>query len=421
MTVAAGKIARYIRGISLYFGASAIPLVLTVIVNPVIAMNMSPRDYAITGYFTSFNSLLTPLIQFYLIGYYLKQFFRIERSERITLYALIFKNLIYLSAIITVLAMALLYVYIDLIYPLDIFPVLPYLFLAIAPLPLAGIYNLRLADLRIRRKNGAYFRLSVAHGITGILATLLLVAVFHLGAIGKLSATLAVELIFFITLIIASRRIQSIDTHGISMRPIILFCAPLVAGAMMQYFADGYTATYLERLGNVTEYGLYIVGASIGSYILVFSCAVSAIFQPDFYHAIANNNRIALLKTLTAEFSIIFMVVTIFIILAPYLVNVLTAGRYTASTCYARITSLGAITSAIFYRINSLSIAKDHKTFYLLTTLTGSFVIISTMPLVTRYHGYIGGAYLKATSYLIFAIINIILLKVTYQRKHRIQ
>ena len=421
MIIAAGKIARYVRGISLYFGASAIPLMLSVIINPIIAMNMSPRDYAITGYFTSFNSLLTPLIQFYLIGYYLKQFFRLKRSERIKLYALIFKNLIYLSAIITIFAMAILYIYIDLIHPTAIFPVLPYLILAIAPLSLAGIYNLRLADLRIRRKNGAYFRLSVAHGITGMLATLLLVAVFHLGAIGKLSATLTVELIFFTTLIIAARRILSIDTHGVPMRPIILFCAPLVAGAMMQYFADGYTATYLESLGNVTEYGLYIVGASIGSYIMVFSCAVSAIFQPDFYHAIANSNRIALLNTLTTEFGIIILVVTTFIILAPYLVNVLTAGRYTASTYYARITSLGAITSAIFYRINSFSIATDHKTFYLFTTITGSLAIIFSMPLVTRYYGYIGGAYLRATSYLIFAIINIILLKIAYQRKHRIQ
>lgn len=421
MIISQEKVVRYMRGISLYFGASALPLALNLIINPFIAMNMSPRDYAITGYFTSFNSLLTPLIQFYLIGYYLKQYYRIDRVERIKLYALIFKKLIYLSATITIIVTAMLYVYMTSINPVEAFSVTPFLFIAIAALPLAGIYNLSLADLRIRRKSSSYFRLSIGHGIAGVAAAFFLVVIFPLGALGKLTATLVVEVIFFIALLLASRKLLSIKTSDIATRPILLFCIPLVAGAMMQYFAEGYTATYLESLGNVTEYGLYIVGASIGSYLIVFTGAVSAVFQPDFYQAIADDDRMALIKTLAAEFSIIFMSVIIFIVLAPILINILTAGRYTASTDYARITSVGAITSAIFYRINSFSIATDYKTFYLLTTVAGSVIIITVMPIVTRHYGYTGGACLKAMSYLIFAVLNIILLTIAYWRKHWLQ
>lgn len=419
MTSAKQIAARYISGISLYFGAAAIPLALNLIINPFIAMNMSARDYAITGYFTSLNSLLTPLIQFYLIGYYLKQYYRVDRVERTKLYALIFKNLIYLSATVTIIVTAMLYLYMTHINPVETFPVSPYLFLAIAAMPFAGIYNLRLADLRIRRKNRSYFHLTVGRGIAGVAAALLLVVIFPLGALGKLTAPLMVEVLFFTTILISSRKLFSIKTGDIPTRPILLFCAPLVAGAMMQYFAEGYTATFLESLGNVTEYGHYIVGTSIGSYIMVFSCAISSVFQPDFYQAIAEGNRMALTKTLATELGMILLVVIIFIALAPSLINILTAGRYTAATGYARITSVGAITSAIFYRINSFSIATNHKTFYLLTTVAGSAIIVSAMPIITRLFGYTGGACLKATSYLIFAVINIILITIFYRRKHR--
>ena len=47
----------YIQNLSLYFLASLIPMFLQVISNPFFAMNLSPEDYAIIGYYTSLNVL----------------------------------------------------------------------------------------------------------------------------------------------------------------------------------------------------------------------------------------------------------------------------------------------------------------------------------------------------------------------------
>ena len=51
-----------LKNVSLYFSASLIQGLVSLAINPLIAMNMSHYDYALTGFFTSFNSLTLPLL-----------------------------------------------------------------------------------------------------------------------------------------------------------------------------------------------------------------------------------------------------------------------------------------------------------------------------------------------------------------------
>ena len=60
----------YIAQLSQYFSASLIPMLLNLLINPLVALNMDPEDFAITGYFTSFTTLIGPIIAFYMIHYY---------------------------------------------------------------------------------------------------------------------------------------------------------------------------------------------------------------------------------------------------------------------------------------------------------------------------------------------------------------
>ena len=81
------SITDYIKGAGLFMSASVLMLIMNLLANPVIALNMSPYDYAITGYYTSFNGLISPLILFYLIGYYVKEYFKVSPNQREILYA----------------------------------------------------------------------------------------------------------------------------------------------------------------------------------------------------------------------------------------------------------------------------------------------------------------------------------------------
>ncbi|MGN1210223.1 MAG: hypothetical protein ACI4TM_00940, partial [Candidatus Cryptobacteroides sp.] len=143
------RVVKYIEMMATYMGASVIPMLLNLLVNPLIAMNMSPEDYAVTGYFTSFNALINPVITFYLLHYYIKSYFTLDEKGRLALRATIFKALIFFSFGVAVICFILLACYMLLIDGDLNFPVFPYLFFSVFALPLAGIYSLELTDFKM--------------------------------------------------------------------------------------------------------------------------------------------------------------------------------------------------------------------------------------------------------------------------------
>ena len=156
---------KYTKHIFVYFGASIIPMLLQLAINPLIAMNMSPEDYAITGYYTSFNTLISPLIIFYMLHYYNKRFYEMDEQGRYMLKALIFKSILSFSFLITILCFIALYSYTNWFGGENQFAIMPYLFYTVFAIPLTGLLNLELSDCRMRRNSKRFFSLSVVSGI----------------------------------------------------------------------------------------------------------------------------------------------------------------------------------------------------------------------------------------------------------------
>ena len=80
-------------------------------INPMMAKNLSPEDYATIGYFSSFNLLLTPLITFFLTNFYTQRYFKVSEEERENIKVTVMKLAIYLSFAMAVISIIGLYVY----------------------------------------------------------------------------------------------------------------------------------------------------------------------------------------------------------------------------------------------------------------------------------------------------------------------
>lgn len=404
------KYKKYAGSLSTYFGASLIPMTLSLLSNPWIAKNMSPEDYAISGYYTSFSSLISPIIIFYLVHFYIKEYFRRTDEERKILFAVIAKATIWFSGIVSILCFFGLFIYESYLAKSLSFPIMPYLAFMVFALPLTGLLNLQLAQYRMEKKANSYFRLSVGYGILNILLTLLFVVLMKWGAFGKLLGPLICNAIVFLYLVWRLKEILIIKTSFEEFKPIFIFCVPLAASAMLGYFTQGFSTTYLESVGDVTKYGIYIVGVSIGSYLSIFSTAIGNTFQPDIYETTIKKQWKRYAKFCIMQLSLICCVVLLFIVLAPRIISLLTAGRYDAATPYAQIIALSTITSAIYYLVNNYSIANNFPKLYLYTSIIGSILIVLGMPLFVTKWSFSGGAWMTVISYLLFTIINIILL-----------
>lgn len=412
------KYSQYIKNLGVYFGASIIPMILGLATNPLIAKNMDPEDYATSGYYLSFSTLIGPIIIFYLIHYYIKEYFRRDEQGRTKLYAIIAKATIWFSGIVSLICFGLLFIYLRYFNVSLSFPILPYLALMVFALPLTGLLNLQLAQYRMEKKATAYFRLSTANGILNIILSLVFVVCLKWGAVGKLLAPLMCNAIVFFYLITKFNSFLRVETSLGEFRSIFIFCLPLALSAMLGYFTNGFTTTYLESLDKTKEYGYYIVGLSMAGYLTTFRGAIGNTFQPDVYESTIKRQWGSYAKLVVMQIGCYIVIAMTFIILAPYIISILTAGRYVASTLYAQIMALSTISSGIYYLINDFSIATNHPKLYLYTSILGSIFIITCLPIFVDRWGFYGGAWMNVISFLVFAGINIILLCLQKRHNH---
>lgn len=412
-----GRIANYTKTISQYFTASLIPMVLNLAINPLVAIYMEPEDFAITGYFLSFTTLVSPIIAFYMIHYYNKRYFELDDEGRSHMYALVFKMLIFFSAIVTGVCTLAIYLYIKQQSEIS-FATYPYLYMVMLVVPLTGIYNLQLAKYKMERKSKQFMNISVMKGVLGVVLTLLFVVIFPWGAFGKLLELLLLEIAYFAYILVKNKDVWKVKNTFSEVRPILLFCCPLVVGASLGYFSNGYDKAVLATLGNNTEFGYYCVGGSIAGYLSLFTSSLSATFQPDVYEAIIKDNKPKLFKVAALQWVMILGVVVLFIAFCPLIIKILTAGRYLQSTGYARLLACVCLANSIYYIINDYTIARGVPRFNLYTTIIGSGLIILCMPIFVDWLGYYGGALANIASFVALSIINLLFLLAHKAFKH---
>lgn len=406
----------HIKQLSHYFSASLIPMLLNLLINPLVALNMTPEDFAITGYFTSFSTLIGPIIAFYMIHYYNKRYFELDDQGRGHLRALLYKALIFFSFGVTLICLLVLYFYITYNASAE-FKTFPYLYLAIMSIPFTGIYNLELADYKMKRESKPYLHLSLVRGIGGVIMVLLFVVLLKWGATGKLLASLLIEILLFGYLLYKHWDVWAVKTPVKELLAVLKFCWPLALGAAMGYFSNGYDKAVLETLGNVDEFGYYCVGGSIAAYLGVFTSSISATFQPDTYEAIIKNKRKQLFRVVMIRLGLMLIIVLAFVLFCPLVVRLLTVGKYMAAVPYARIGAFVALTSSLYYIINDYSIARGKPHLYLITTILGSLAIIGLMPVWVSCFSYLGAAIMNVLSFVILFLINWLLLVLSNLRR----
>lgn len=395
--------------LSIYLLASLIPMLLSVLINPLIALNMSAEDFAIVGYYTAYNTLFTPVVTFYLTHYYTKKYFELTEEKRKNLKSTILISLITFSFLVACVLLGGLYGYKVLFNTNSEIAFLPYAPLAVFALPLTGIYSLTLVEYRMQRKSMKFFWISIANGLLHTLFILLMVVLLKWGAMGKLLATIAGSLIIFILCLYINRDFVKYKFDRGVFKESVVFCFPLVLAAMLGFFSGGYDKIILERTGDLHALGIYVVGVSIASYLNVFTNSINDTFQPDVFQSIVVRDFKRCAKIIMVKVALISMVVVAFIIAAPLLIKILTANRYNESAVFAMIVSVSSITSMLYYSFSQVTIAMGFTGITLINKVIGSTLCILLYFVLINGFGAYGAAWGIVASYLVFFLGNVAL------------
>jgi len=156
--------------------------------------------------------------------------------------------------------------------------------------------------------------------------------------------------------------------------------------------------------------GYYSVACSMAAYITIFANAMKSTFQPDMYKAISQRNLKKVIGVALLVIASVGVVVLLFIVFCPWLIKILTAGRYIQSTQMSRIVSLSVLTSTIYYQVSQFTYGTGHSKLTLINKIVGTVINIALITFLIQRYGAYGAAWSTVFGFLVFAIGNLILL-----------
>lgn len=402
------KYSNKIQNLGMYFMSSVIVALIGVILNPLYAMYLSPEDYAVIGYYSSFNLLLVPLLNFCLYSFYSRYYFfttpdRVEDLENTVLLS---------SLIIGFISLTLFTVVFYIVHGISDcnFDFWPYAILSFVQLYIANISSLYLTKLRITRDAKKYAVFAIGQSLLIAIFSVTLVVYFEYGATGKLLGTLIGSIVASVYAFMRMLTKARLDM-GI-LKESLRFCTPLVISALFWYGLTGIDRLFLEDLNDTYTYGLYSVGLQISGYLTIFYTSISNTFEPDIYQSIAEGNRHKLVESIVAIIGITVIANIAFIILAPWVVQLLTANRYVEATHYAQILAVHNIAMACYYMVIRLYVGYGYVKQELLVRIVGTLISIAMFYLLIEHYGFVGAAWGQVLSFSIMTVLGIVCLVV---------
>ena len=390
--------------------ASLIKAVISLAVNPIIAKNMTHYDYALTGFYTSFNSMLLPIFNLMYGQYYTRNYFKLKTDEERDQLGsdLVVSRLVFNAFELAFILMA--FVIYAKLQKIE-FPVFPYVVISFSSIILNTKYVFYILRLKMKKEAKQFFLISLYHTLIGTGLAILFVVLLKLGGLGRMSATMLAALLFAIVLL--PKLITKVRFNKAVVFDALKFCWPLIIAASLGYFFTGFDRALLVNLEDTVLLGLYNVALSISGYLVIFQTSLSDTFQPDIFEAVANRNKKKLIIIIGGITLLNIIPVLVFIVFAPLLINLLTAGRFTEAYGYARVLSLQNVTSGIYYSISSLIIALGYSGITLISKIIASIISIFMFRYLITNFDFYGAAWGQVLSFvvMILAIMVVVLFK----------
>lgn len=412
----AAKYIPYIKNSGYYFISSFFVAIVSLLINPLLAANLSPEDYAILGYYSSFNLLLVPLLHFSIMSYYARQYYFTPEERRDELGDTILLSMIIIGFISCLLFIGIFYV----IYKNtnNSFPFSPFASLTFLQVYIGNIVSFYLIKLRIQRKAKEFSFFSIMQCLFLQGGVILLVVCYKFGAEGKLYATFIVTAIAAVYSFYCSLIKWRINRQ--ILKDALKFGLPLTVSALFWYGLTGIDRAFLEQLSDIRMLGIYNVGLQIASYMGIFYTTIANTFDPDIYQSIALKNN----KKLIIIIVCILLTVTganlFFVFFAPQLIGLLTANRYIESSTFAQIFAFHNIAMACYYMVVKLLVGYRYVKQELVVRVIGASISIAMFKILIDKWQFYGAAWGQVASFVLLTFIGISVLLIQKRRERRL-
>jgi O-antigen/teichoic acid export membrane protein len=259
---------------------------------------------------------------------------------------------------------------------------------------------------RVEERSVQFALASLANVLVTIGATVLLVAVWHKGAVGVLVGNFTGTLVVYLVLL-AHRRYQlGLEFSRSLLREMNRFGLPLVPSGLALWAINFVDRLFLNTISGAAETGLYSIGVRISSVIIFLFIAFRTAW-PAFAYSIEDDReaRRTYAFVLTYLLFICCWLSLALGLLAPWIVRILTTPRFYEG---ARVVALlcFAATAYAGYTVLAIGIGRVRKTqFNWIITFAAAALNIGLNILLIPPYGMIGAAIATLAAYALMFVL----------------
>ena len=259
---------------------------------------------------------------------------------------------------------------------------------------------------RVEERSVQFALASLANVLVTIAATVLLVAVWHKGAVGVLVGNFTGTLVVYAVLLAYRRYQLGLQFNRELFREMNRFGMPLVPSGLALWAINFVDRLFLNTISGAAETGLYSIGVRISS-VIVFLFTAFRTAWPAFAYSIEDDGE----ARRTYGFVLTYLLLICcwlsvgLGLLAPWIVHVLTTPRFYSG---ARVVALlcFAATAYAGYTVMAIGIGRVRRTQFnwIITFAAAALNIGLNIALIPPY-GMIGAAIATVAAYTLMFLL----------------
>lgn len=285
----------------------------------------------------------------------------------------------------------------------------PFVITALGTGALAQVADLLLRHLQAVSRHGRYVALTLVGFGVATAASLSLVVVGELGALGLLGGRLCGGLAMAILLVpIARAHFLGKRPSGAGARELLRFALPLVPYQLSLLLIQVSDQFVVDAVLGASQVGLYSVGYALGMVMQVFNAALYSAWHPAFYRLAAQNARGAI-GGITQRFVLLLCIVaSVGILVSRDFVPLVFDERFHGAWVVVPFVVLGCLFHGYFSLFQlSLLQAKHSGTVAVVTVVTLVANVVLNLWWVP-VAGILGAAVATAASYCLEAVVAMV-------------
>lgn len=380
----------------IYLLVPIINFLVSVFTSPIFAKYLSAEEFGYFGFYNTTSQFLNILFGLSLQSFYMSVYYRETDEKRkktlstITIFALIWNVLFF------PLSYFGFYLYLNLSN--SQVPFFPLALLSLGAAALSNYKGFIQVNYRLSQKAVLFLIWAAGYRVITTIVSLYLVVVPTLGIEGRMMGILIVEAAFFFISLYFIFRGGKLALDKTILRAAIRKILPLLPAALLFLPILSYDNIALEKMNDPAEMGLYNIGKGISIYMYTALFPFFQTFEPNIYKHTIQGEFKALKRIILLLVAILVISLIGFWIVSPYVIDFLTAGKYTAALKYSNITAVTFSLMIIFAIFDAIIMAWQ---------ATKKILLIYAISLVLSITYYtVAGHYFQQTGIAVATVLS---------------